>query len=126
MKWVIVIFLIIPFLFTVILNFVLRKMGLSKNKSFSLAADCTTPLFLISLPVIFKSIWGFSINGIFYAILIFIAIIFTYLEWRSKKEIHIVPLFKKIWRFYFLLFVLLYGIFMIVGFIYWIIQYMSD
>ena len=126
MKWVIVIFLIIPFLFTVILNFVLRKMGLSKNKAFSLAADCTTPLFLISLPVIFKSIWGFSINAIFYAILIFIAIIFTYLEWRSKKEIHIVPLFKKIWRFYFLLFVLLYGIFMIVGFIYWIIQYMSD
>lgn len=115
-----------PFLFTFILNWGLRKIGLSKNKSLGYAADCTTPFLLISLPVIFEAIWGFSITVIFYSFLIFIAIIFTYIDWRSKKEIHIVPLLKKIWRFYFLFFVLFYGILMIVGFIYWIIQYMSN
>lgn len=126
MKWIIIIFLIMPFLFTYILNWVLRKIGLSKNKSLSFAADCTTPFLLFSLPVIFKAIWGFSITVIFYAVLIFIAIIFTYIDWRSKKEIHIVPLLKRIWRFYFLFFIFLYVIFMIVGFIYWIIEYMMN
>ena len=124
MRWVIALFLIIPIAFTFILYWLLRKIGLSKNKSFGYASDCTTPLFIISLPIIFHTIWGYSIHLVFYTSLIVFAIIMTYIEWRSKKEIHIVPLLKKIWRFYFLFFMLLYVIFMIVGLVYWMFQYM--
>lgn len=122
---VVVFLLIFPFIFTIVTAISLWKFGFSKERSFSYAADFTTPLYFIAIPVIFKSIWDFSIMAIFLAFVIGICIVFTYIDWRTKKEIEIPVLLKKIWRAYFLLFSSLYVIIMVVGFISWMISYMT-
>ncbi len=121
----VVFLLIFPFVFTIVTAISLRKFGFNKEKSFGYAADFTTPLFFIAIPVIFKSIWDFSIIAIFLTLTLGICIIFTYIDWRTKKEIEIPVLLKKIWRAYFLLFSSLYVIIMVVGFISWMITYMT-
>ena len=123
MKYLIAIFLFFPFFFTIISLFVLKKIGLSKAKALGLAADLTTPFFIIALPIIAKSIWGWSFSTILFGVLLIVAIIFTYIEWRTQKEINIPLLLKKIWRSYFLLLSIFYIVLMIVGFVYWIIHY---
>ena len=123
MKYLLAIFLFFPFFFTIISLFVLKKFGLSKAKAFGLAADLTTPFFIIALPIIAKSIWGWRFSTILFGVLLIVAIIFTYFDWRTQKEINIPLLLKKIWRSYFLLLSILYIILMIIGFVYWIINY---
>ena len=123
MKYLLAIFLFFPFFFTIISLFVLKKIGLSKPKAFGVAADLTTPFFVIALPIIAKSIWGWSFSTILLGVLLIVAIIFTYFEWRTQKEIDIPLLLKKIWRSYFLLLSILYIVLMIVGLVYWIINY---
>ena len=123
MKYLLAIFLLFPFFFTITSLFVLRMIGFSKSKAVGFAADLTTPFIMIALPIIVKSVWGWGISAIMLSVLLVLAIVFTYVEWRSQKEIEIPLLLKKIWRAYFLLLSILYIILMIVGFVYWIINY---
>ena len=123
MKYLLAIFLLFPFFLTVISITIFKKIGFSSSKAFGIAADLTTPFFIIALPIIVKSIWKWSIGAILMCILLVVAIIFTFIEWRSQKEINIPLLLKKIWRSYFLLLSILYIVIMIAGFVYWLIHY---
>jgi hypothetical protein len=123
MKYLLTIFLLFPFFFTIISLLILKKIGFSNSKALGFAADMTTPFLVISLPIIVKSIWEWRITAIMLSILLVIAIIFTFLEWRSQKEIDIPQLLKKLWRAYFLLLSMMYIVLMIVGFVYWVINY---
>ena len=123
MKYLLAIFLLFPFFLTVISMALLKKMGLSSTKALGIASDLTTPFFIIAIPIIVKSIWEWSIDAILISMLLVVAIVFTYIEWRSQKEIDIPLLLKKIWRSYFLLLSIFYIVLMIVGFVYWIIHY---
>ena len=123
MKYLLAIFLLFPFFLTIISVPILKKVGFSSSKAFGFAADLTTPFFIIAIPIIVKSIWDWSISAILISVLLIVAIIFTFFEWRSQKEINIPLLLKKIWRFYFLLLCILYIGLMIAGFVYWIINY---
>lgn len=96
---------------------------MSRAKSIGLASDFTTPILLFAVPILFNSIWDFSITYILLAFLVFIGILFTYKEWRSKKEIEIPVLIKKIWRAAFLILTFLYICIMGIGFITWVIKY---
>lgn len=121
-----IIFMILPFIFTALLYIVLKQIGFSQVKSFRLASDFTTPILLFSVPIIFKSIWGFSITYSMFVILILAGIILTYLEWRTKKEIEILILLKKIWRTVFLILAMMYIIIMFIGLITWTIHYLMN
>ena len=123
MKYIIAIFLIVPFFFTCISFLVLKKMKFTKSTATGLAADVTTPLLIISIPIIFHAIWAKNIIIYLIGILLIIAIIFTYIAWRTTKEIDIPVLLRKIWRAYFLLLSLAYIALMIVGLIYWMVRY---
>ena len=123
MKYFLAIFLFFPYFFTILSLFILKKIGFSKAKAFGFAADLTTPFFIIALPIIANSIWGWSFSAILLGVLLVIAIIFTYIEWRTQKEINIPLLLRKIWRSYFLLLSILYIVLMIAGLVYWIINY---
>lgn len=123
MKYLIAVFLFFPFFFTIISLVILKKIGLSKSKAIGVAADLTTPFIIIALPIIVNSIWGWSFSAILVGVLLVVAIIFTYIEWRTQKEINIPLLLKKIWRSYFLLLSILYIVLMIAGLVYWIINY---
>ena len=123
MKYLLAVFLLFPFFFTIISLFLLKKIGFSQSKALGYATDLTTPILFIALPIIVKSIWGWSIGAILLGVLLVIAIVLTYIEWRSQKEIDIPLLLKKIWRAYFLLLSVMYIVLMIVGIVYWIINY---
>lgn len=95
-------------------------------KCFGYSADATTFILLFSVPLSISSVWGLNYYSIVFVIEIVIAIIFTYIDWRTKKEIEILPLLKKIWRLYFILLTIAYIVIWIVGLIQSIIDYTGN
>jgi len=95
----------------------------SKAKSFGFASDITTFVLFFSVPLSITSLWGTNYNGIILIIAIVIAIIFTYIDWRTKKEIIILKLLKKIWRLYFILLMTTFVVVWIVGLVQSIMEY---
>lgn len=114
-------------LFPIILFFITyaicRKRKKDNVKSFGYAADTTTFILFFSVPLSITSLWGMNYHIFVFIIAIFIAIIFTYIDWRTKKEIEIMPLLKKTWRLYFILLTIAYLVIWIVGIIQSIINY---
>lgn len=116
----IIFFPIILFFFTYV---IWRKRKKSNIQSIGRASDVTTFVLFFSVPLSISSLWGVNYSGIVFIVAIFIAIIFTYIDWRTKKEIKILSLFKKIWRLFFILLTLSYFVIWIVGLIQSIINY---
>ncbi|WP_274309368.1 DUF3397 domain-containing protein [Solibacillus daqui] len=108
----IIIFPIIAFLIMLI---VCRILKFNKQKAIGLAADVTTLILLFSVPIAIRSLWELSIWIPMLVVLLIVAIIFTYMDWRSKKEIEVGPLLKKIWRVDFLMLSLAYFTVWLVG-----------
>ncbi|MDN4492415.1 DUF3397 domain-containing protein [Ureibacillus aquaedulcis] len=117
---IIIFFPIILFLIT---YFIARKQKKSKAKSFGLASDATTIVMFFSVPLSISSLWEKNYNVLVFVIAIVIAIIFTYIDWRTKKEIEVLRLFKKVWRLYFILLTTAFLVIWIVGLIQSIIEY---
>lgn len=113
--------------FPIILFFItyaiFRKRKKSDAKSFGYAADATTFILLFSVPLSISSLWGMKYYVLVFVIELVIAIIFTYQDWRTKKEIEILPLLKKIWRSYFIILTIAYIVIWVVGLIQSIIEY---
>lgn len=107
-----IIFPIIAFILTLL---ICRKLKFSKHKVIGFAADVTTFILLFSVPIAIRSLWGLSIWIPMLVVLLMIAIIITYTDWRTKKEIEVQPLLKKIWRVYFLLLSIAYFVVWVVG-----------
>ena len=116
----IICFPIILFLITYALCYKRKK---SAVKCFGYSADATTFILLFSVPLSIRSLWGMNYYSIVFFIEIAIAIIITYIDWRTKKEIEILPLLKKIWRLYFILLTIAYIVIWIVGLIQSVIEY---
>ncbi|MFP3919556.1 DUF3397 family protein [Lysinibacillus telephonicus] len=116
--------------FPIILFFItyaiFHKRKKSVAKSFGYAADATTFILLFSVPLSISSLWGMKYNIIVFVIEIVIAIIFTYIDWRTKKEIEILPLLKKTWRLYFIILTIAYMAIWIIGLIQSIIEYIVN
>lgn len=89
-------------------------MSKKRGKVFGRAADMTTFLLFFSVPESVRFLWGYDIGFITFIVAIIIAMIFTIIEWRSTKEIEILPLFRKIWRFLFLLLTITYVVIWII------------
>lgn len=94
-----------------------RKRKKTNIQSIGTAADVTTFVLFFSVPLSIASLWGENYSGIVFIVAVFIAIIFTYIDWRTKKEIKILSLFKKIWRLFFILLTISYIVIWFVGLI---------
>ncbi|MGN7477229.1 DUF3397 domain-containing protein [Solibacillus silvestris] len=92
-----------------------RKLRLNKHKAIGLAADVTTFLLFFSIPVALRGLWDIGALMPMLIVVLVIAIIITYADWQTKKEIEVKPLLKKIWRVYFLLFSITYFFIWIIG-----------
>lgn len=123
MKYIIALFLFVPFIFTIISFIIFAKLKVNKGKALGYAADLTTPLFMITIPIVVNTVWDIHITFYFICALLIIGIIVTFIEWRTKKEIEIPLCLRKIWRIYFLLLSVMYMLVMIIGLIYEIVQY---
>ena len=88
-----------------------------------MASDVTTIVLFFSVPLSISSLWDKNYNILIFIIAIIIAIIFTYIDWRTKKEIEVLRLIKKTWRLYFILLTIAFVAIWIVGLIQSIIEY---
>lgn len=123
----IVSFLIAFPIFLFIIFFVLQYALFRKKKmdAFGVTADVTTFILFLSVPAVVYVFWAFNI--IYYVIIgaLLIGITFTIIEWKTQKEVIVIPLFRKIWRSLFLILNVLYVVAFITGAVKFILNYMS-
>lgn len=100
-----------------ILSFLFFRKLLKKqvNSSFRLAADITTFVLFFSVTISITTLWGTTFSIVTISISLLIAMIMTYIDWRTQKEIEVVPLLRRIWRMQFLYLLIVYNIVWIVG-----------
>ncbi|AIY05944.1 hypothetical protein Plano_1979 [Planococcus sp. PAMC 21323] len=107
------VFLYIPFLlFILVYLFSIKR---KKQKALVFASDITTFLLFFSVSASIEFLWGFSTSAYIYFIALILAIVMLVIEWRSTKELEIIPFLRKLWRTYFLLLATLYALVWIVG-----------
>ena len=87
---------------------VCRKLRIKKTYAFGFGADVTTFILFFSVPLAIHSIWEVSLFLPIIIAALLIALGFTYVDWRTKKEIDVPVLLKKIWRVYFILLSVMY------------------
>lgn len=114
-QFLLAIIIICPILAFIAVLLVCRKLRLNKYKAIGFAADITTGLLVFSIPIAMQGLWDIDVMVPMLIVVLMIAIIFTYIDWRTKKEVEVKPLLKKIWRLYFLLFSMTYFIIWVVG-----------
>lgn len=122
-QYIVSIIIFFPIIIFFITYFIARKQKKGKAKSFGLASDATTIILFFSVPLSISSLWDKNYNVLVFVIAIVIAIIFTYIDWRTKKEIEVLRLLKKTWRLYFILLTIAFLVIWIVGLVQSIIDY---
>ncbi|GLC87562.1 DUF3397 domain-containing protein [Lysinibacillus piscis] len=114
-----------PILLFVIVYIIGRKIKIRGTHAFGVASDATTFCLFFSVPLAIAALWQINIGVLLVIVSIMLAMIFTYVEWRTKKEIEVKPLLKKIWRFQFLLLSMAYIAICLIGIIQSIINYLQ-
>ena len=105
----------------IICKFILHK----RKKSIGIASDVSTFFLYFSTANLFSFLFLKEIGWYLVIFSIILATIMTYLEWRSKKEMEIIPLLRKIWRLLFLLLCGLYAFLWLFGVIQYVLTYIS-
>lgn len=118
-------FILFPVLIYVIVFSISKYILHKRKKSLGIAADVTTLLLYLSVSLVYSIVFSENIGFILVVSSILIATIITYFEWRSKKEIEVIPLLRKIWRLFFLLLCVFYGFLWLFGVIRYVLQYIS-
>jgi len=102
-----------------------RKVNGKSAKAFGHAADVTTFLLFFTVPIAIQSVFQLETRGSLVGIALIISVILTFHDWKSKKEIEILPLIKKIWRFLFLVLTLTYFAVWCSGLIVRVVMYLN-
>ncbi|TQR08175.1 DUF3397 domain-containing protein [Psychrobacillus soli] len=122
----IVSFLILFPIVLFIMTFIVSKYFLHKRKkSIGIAADITTFLLFFSVSHVFSVVFEKSIGFLLIICSLILALIMTFFDWRTKNEIEIRPLLRKIWRLLFVLLCIFYAFIWIFGVIRYALNYIS-
>ena len=100
--------LLCPLIVLLLTFMICKKLRIKKKYAFGFGADVTTFILFFSVPLAIHSIWEVSLFLLIIIVALLIALGFTYVDWRTKKEIDVPVLFKKIWRVYFILLSVMY------------------
>ncbi|WP_232735738.1 DUF3397 domain-containing protein [Alteribacter populi] len=92
------------------------KMTKKKVYALKLAVDWSLLLFMFAVHFIIMEIWNVSLIGMMIALILLTAIVFTFIHWRMYEEIKILRIIKGVWRFQFVVFLVLYFVLMFYGF----------
>ena len=114
-----------PVLIFVLVFFIGRKVNIKGMHAFGVASDVTTFFLFFSVPLAIRAVWQVNVGVFLVIAAIFMAMIFTYVDWRTKKEIEVKALLRKIWRFLFLLLSAAYIIICVVGIIQSLVEYLQ-
>ncbi|TQR38408.1 DUF3397 domain-containing protein [Lysinibacillus sphaericus] len=114
-----------PILLFVIVYLISRKVKIRGTHAFGVASDVTTVCLFFSVPLVISVLWNIDVSALLVTFAIMMAMIFTYIDWRTKKEIEVKSLLRKIWRFQFLVLSTAYIVICIVGVIRSVIEYLQ-
>ncbi|AVK83051.1 DUF3397 domain-containing protein [Lysinibacillus sp. B2A1] len=114
-----------PILLFVIVYLIGRKVKIRGTHAFGAASDVTTFCLFFSVPLAIGVLWSVNVGVLLVMLALTMAMIFTYIDWRTKKEIEVKPLLKKIWRFQFLVLSTAYVVICVVGIIQSVIEYLQ-
>jgi len=129
MKAIIHMLLSVIIFFPVLVFFVtymICKRKTSKARAFGMASDQTTLWLFFSVPLAIAGVWNIHVGIVIIMVAIIIAMILTYIEWRTKKEIEVRSLLRKVWRVYFLMLTITYGAVWIIGLVHNVIKYVGE
>jgi len=114
-----------PILLFIIVYLIGRKVKIRGTHAFGAASDVTTFCLFFSVPLAIGVLWSVNVGVLLVMLALTMAMIFTYIDWRTKKEIEVKPLLKKIWRFQFLVLSTAYVVICVVGIIQSVIEYLQ-
>ncbi|WP_404449970.1 DUF3397 domain-containing protein [Sutcliffiella horikoshii] len=96
-------------IFALIVFYYIAKLATRNNKkSFHLAIDASTLLFILAVHFIIIIIWETSLLSVILTVLLLIATVMVLIHYKMKEEIHFRRVFKGFWRMNFLLFFVAY------------------
>ena len=118
-------FLLLPYLVFLLMFYTVYKLTKKPKRAFGVAADITTFFLFLAVPIAIEALFEVKTMIYFFCLAILISVIITIQDWKTKKEIELVPLLRKIWRFLFLLLSVCYIIVFCIGLILKIIHYLN-
>jgi len=118
-------FLLLPYLVFLLMFYTVYKLTKKPKRAFGVAADITTFFLFLAVPIAIEALFEVKTMIYFFCFAILISVIITIQDWKTKKEIELVPLLRKIWRFLFLLLSVCYIIVFCIGLILKIIHYLN-
>ncbi|MET1014486.1 MAG: DUF3397 family protein [Paenisporosarcina sp.] len=122
---VISVVLFLPYLVFFVVLFVAMKSHQKTVRAFGLAADLTTFILFFAVPIAIEALFDVKTMIYFMSVALVLSMFMTYQEWKAKKEIELLPLLRKIWRFLFILLSLIYVIILFIGFIMKMMHFMN-
>ncbi|MGA3600376.1 DUF3397 domain-containing protein [Lysinibacillus agricola] len=114
-----------PILLFMIVYLISRKVKFRGTHAFGAASDVTTLCLFFSVPLAIDVLWNINVSALLVTLAIMMAMVFTYIDWRTKKEIEVKSLLRKIWRFQFLVLSTAYIVVCIIGVIQSVIEYLQ-
>jgi Protein of unknown function (DUF3397) len=97
-------FVTIPVLSFLISYMISRKVTKNKRKSFHISTDIMTLFLILSVNYLALAIWGESFLWLIALLLLVIAIITVFLQWKIQQDVQLKKVVKGFWRISFLLF----------------------
>ena len=117
--------LVFPIVIFIVVFFVSSKLTRKTTKAFGHAADLTTMMLFFAVPVAVQSLFQIETVGFMVGMALIISFILTFFEWKSQKEIELIPLIRKIWRFLFLVLSVTYFIVWCLGFVFKVLEFVN-
>ena len=112
-----------PYIVTILVLMIYRRLGTAPASVLGQAADLTTPFLFLSVYIISQTIYGDLVGVYIATIAIIIVIIYSIFEKMYVKEFMIKRFLRKVWRLFFLLLSSSYVILLIIGLVLKIMEY---
>lgn len=106
--WIGDICLMYPWIIWVILFVVLKKIKHTKQFAFHFASDITTVFLLFAIREIMLALFNIDLGLLVLIFAIILAICMLVYEWKTKDELELQKMLKKIWRILFVILTLVY------------------
>ena len=97
-------FVTVPVLSFLASYIILRKVTKNKRKSFHISTDIMTLFLILSVNYLVLVIWGKSFVWHIALLLLVIATITVFLQWKIQQDVQLKKVIKGFWRISFLLF----------------------
>ena len=117
--------ILFPFIVTIVILIIMRKLGKAPVSVIGFAADLTTPFLFVAVYVVSYTMFGKGLGYYIGGFAIILAIIFSFIERSRVKEFRVGRLLRKIWRFYFLVLMVAYLSLLVTGTVLRIVEYVN-